>query len=163
MIASTNRWSSPVAQALLALLLSIASNALLFGLGLDQYFDVLAQPSFAPEGWFIGTVWLFLFAMHGYAKGLIDRSGSPMASLASRAVLILIVSNACYGFYVLPLLETTRIPGLLGNLLCLGLGAFAIGVSWFVSKTAALLILPMIFWITFATVIVGGQIAFNGL
>ena len=159
----SSRWLSPVVQAFLALLLSVTSNALLFGLNLDQYFDVIQQPSFAPEGWVIGTVWFFLFAMHGYAKGLIDQSNSPMATLASRSLLVLIVSNACYGFYVPPLLETTRIPGLLGNLLCLGLGAFSLGASWSVSRTAALLILPMILWISFATVIVGGQIALNGL
>ncbi|MDJ0684019.1 MAG: tryptophan-rich sensory protein [Alphaproteobacteria bacterium] len=158
-----HRLTTPIKYTLFALLIAIGSNAAIFGLGFDGNFEALAQPDFVPEGWIIGTVWLILFAMHGYGWGLLKSVQSESASLAANTVFVLVLVNASYGFYALPLLEITRLPALLGNLLSMCIGCFAMGLAWRVSRTGALLLFPIVVWLVFATIIVGGQISLNGL
>jgi tryptophan-rich sensory protein len=63
---------------------------------------------------------------------------------------ILITFCLVWPFYAFS--ETSRLPGLLGNIGVLLLAAFAVWQLWPVSRPAAIMIAPVAIWITIATV-----------
>jgi tryptophan-rich sensory protein len=126
--------------------LAVALNGLVFALGWDK-----AAPPAATDlpGWVVGTVWLFLFAGMGAARSLVatgcDESGGSTAILVSALILLC----AAYPFYAL--LSGSRVIGLIGNVVTVGATLYVVWRLWPVSRSAAMLVFPIVPWIIFAS------------
>lgn len=112
-------------------------------------YDALELPSWAPPGWLFGPVWTVLYVMIGIAGWLLWRgatSGRSKALLfwAVQLVLNLVWTPLFFGAdrYGIALLEI---------LLLWGFIVATIIVGWRVSRFAALLLIPYLAWVSFAT------------
>ena len=146
-----------LANAAAAVALAAVVNVLIASLGLSGPDESLRDPIFAPPGWFIGVVWVVLFALMGLARWSAVRAG-PAGRSRSVWALGLIVLCAGYPFYTAGF---DLLPSVIGAVATL---AAAVFVAWKlapVSRGAALLITPVIVWTAFACVLTATQIAIN--
>lgn len=111
-------------------------------------YQALELPFFAPPGWVFGPVWTVLYAMIGVAGWMLWHShggrGRPLVLWAIQLVLNLIWTPLFFGgdLYGIALLEI---------LLLLGALTLTIRASWPVSRPAALMLVPYLAWVAFAT------------
>lgn len=165
-----NTFNSPKLNgAVVNVVASIASvlliNAAIFGLrwsDIDsvQLLDNTVLPAFTPPGYAIGMVWTLLFGLMGVARWLLNKVQNSQRVNHQKLVVYLILFCLAHPLYSLAI--DSRLGALLGNL---GTIALAIYVAIYIrtsSKNAALLILPTIAWVTYATVILVAVIRARG-
>jgi tryptophan-rich sensory protein len=146
-----------VANVVGAVALASVVNALHRRLRPERAGPDAARPAFTPPGWVIGAVWVALFALMGLARWSAVAAGSAGRS-RSAWVLALIVLCVSYPFYTSGF---DLLPSMIGNLVTLVAAVF---VAWKlvpVSRRAAVLIVPVIAWISFACVLTATQLAIN--
>lgn len=144
-----------VAAVLLPLGVGVAGSLGTFDAVRDWY-PTLVQPSFAPPTWVFGPVWTTLYLMMGLASWLVWRQG-PARPEVRRGLGLYTVQlglNLAWSFLFFgwrqPLLALVEIAVLL-VLIAVTIRRFAA-----VSRTAALLMLPYLAWVGFATALNGG-------
>jgi len=120
------------------------------------WYPSLVRPSFAPPTWVFGPVWTALYAMMGVASWLVWRQGfaqpevrGALAVYGVQLVFNLIWSWLFFGLQR-PFLALLDIVVLL-VLIVVSVIRFAA-----VDRRAALLLLPYLAWVAFATVLNGG-------
>jgi tryptophan-rich sensory protein len=118
---------------------------------------------YEPPGFVIPLVWFVLFTLLAIARYQLTRSGDG----AGGPVVALAVLCATYAYYTLGLARLTGVSalwfGLFGNILVI---IAALAVAYLArqeSATAALLVVPVAIWTSFATAIVVGQMRLQGL
>ncbi|MCP2241497.1 TspO/MBR family protein [Lentzea aerocolonigenes] len=111
----------------------------------DEYLG-LQRPSWAPPAWLFGPVWTVLYALIALSGWLAWRNGAGRGELTMFGVQL--VLNALWtplffglGWYALAFAEIV--------LLWLSIVALAV-VFWWRSRTAALLLVPYLAWVSFA-------------
>jgi tryptophan-rich sensory protein len=109
----------------------------------------LRDAPWTPPGWFIGAVWVCLYTALGVALWMLNRVPATQRTPGKVAVLVLLGVLVTWTFYAFS--ETTRWPGLIGNIVILLLALFIVWRLWPVSRSAALLVAPVAVWITVAT------------
>jgi tryptophan-rich sensory protein len=123
-----------------------AIGSLINSAGMDWY-DSLEQPSIAPPGPTFGIVWTILYAMIAVSGWLAWRATSRPAPTLTWAVQMGLNFAWTAVFFGLESIG--------GGLIVIGLLLAAIVVSalvaWRVSHAAALLLVPYIAWVGFAT------------
>jgi tryptophan-rich sensory protein len=114
---------------------------------------------FEPPGFVIPLAWFVLFFLLGIARYHVTQT--TKSSMANWLLIALAVLCASYAYYTLGLAQITGLSalwyGLAGNILVI---IFALVVAYklsAVSTTAALLVVPVALWTTFATAIVVGE------
>jgi tryptophan-rich sensory protein len=108
-----------------------------------------------PPGWFIGAVWVCLYTLLGISLWALNRVSEPPRSSLKVAVFVLLAVLVTWTFYAFA--ESTRLPGLLGNIAIFVVVAYVVWTLWPHSRPAALMVAPVAVWITIATAtIVGG-------
>ncbi|MEZ6022349.1 MAG: tryptophan-rich sensory protein [Hyphomonadaceae bacterium] len=113
------------------------------GLNADPALDAVP---YAPPGWFVGLVWLIIYPMWGAARWYARQTG--LAGVRrSRWVAALIVWGLLYPIIVA---ATPTIMDAGVNVVSLALAIIAAWQVRGVSRRAAWLIMPSIFWIAFA-------------
>ena len=140
-IASLPR-SSLATDIALPVVLALATNGLIFALGWRQP-DHDIQPGSAPPGYVIGIVWTVLFALMGAAR---------YHATAKRMVTALIALCLAYPFYTLGLQD--RMIGLAGIAVTGTLAIYIVLYQWQRARRAALLLLPLVAWLTFAAMLI---------
>ncbi|WP_410766265.1 TspO/MBR family protein [Haloferax sp. DFSO60] len=118
---------------------------------IGSWYDTLVRPWFAPPNWVFGPVWVTLFTLMGVAAYLVSQSNSPRSRRAlivfgGQLVVNVAWSAAFFGLES-PALGLVVIVGLLGGIL-LTIWEFAQ-----VDRRAALLLVPYLAWVAFATVL----------
>lgn len=117
-----------------------------------DFYRELARPDWAPPGWLFGPVWTVLYGMMGVAAWLVWRAqGFADARWALTLFIVQLVANGLWSwlFFVwqqgaLALTEITLLWLLI---------AATISLFWRISKTAAILLIPYLAWVTFASVL----------
>lgn len=113
---------------------------------IPAWYAFLYKPAFSPPNWLFGPVWTLLYLMMGAAGWLVWRRAGVGALRAFWAQLAL---NAAWT----PLFFGLRSP--LAGLVCIACMwlaiAWAIAGFWRVSRPAALLLLPYLAWVSFAS------------
>lgn len=146
------------ASAALVAGLAVLGNLALQLLDIDQGGAAeLRDPAFAPPGWVIGAVWVVLFALLGLARwAAVARDGAgPRAELALWALIALCL---LYPYYTN---SFSVWPAFLGAMVaCVAAAAVALGLRRR-SRRAALLLLPLIGWTAFASLLTATKIAIN--
>jgi translocator protein len=142
-------------------LLALISNGIIFALNWSLSSDSNElQPLWAPPGWAIGVVWLLLLAALGVARWfIIVREGKSRASGAGW-VTGLAVFCCFYPFWTLAF--DSRFMGLIGNMLTLLLSGWVMVKVRNISKRATAIVVLVIAWVIFATVLLVRLIQLNG-
>ncbi|MEM0967058.1 MAG: TspO/MBR family protein [Verrucomicrobiota bacterium] len=128
---------------------------------LEGWYDSLKKPPGTPPTGTFGPVWLIIYAMMGLSLALL-LSKEAQRSLKRRALTWFVVqfclnlswTPAFFGLQRIDLALVIIIPMLLAILM-------TIRSSWPVSKTAALLLLPYLLWVGYATYLNAGFLVLN--
>lgn len=126
-------------------------GALLTTTGPGSWYDTLVKPSFTPPSWVFGPIWTTLYILMGISLYLILmewRDGTdvqiPLALFGIQLVL-----NILWSFFFFDLKSSST--GLAGILL-LWVFILATIISFFkINRTAALLLLPYLAWVSLAS------------
>lgn len=121
--------------------------------GFQSWYAAIEKPFFTPPGWVFGPVWTILYVLMGVAAFLVWRRG-----LAVRAVRVALgwflgqlVLNALWS----PVFFGWHRIGLALIVIVLLWAAIVVTLYRFlrVSRVAALLLVPYLLWVSFATVL----------
>jgi translocator protein len=122
-----------------------------------DWYPTLNKPSWTPPGWLFGPVWTVLYMMMGVAAWLAWRAGDARAALGIFAVQLAL--NMAWSF----LFFGMKSP--VSGLICIVLMWIAIVATILAfrrkSGLAALLMLPYLAWVSFATALNGAIVALN--
>jgi len=116
----------------------------------QTWYTTLQKPSFTPPGWFIGTVWIILYTLMGISLYLVWNKGLRNKRVKNSLYLfgLQLILNAVWSFLFFGL----RSPFLaLIEIVFLWVAiAFTILKFYKISKTAGLLLIPYIVWVSVA-------------
>lgn len=117
---------------------------------ISTWYATLAKPSFAPPDWVFGPVWTALYTMMGICAYIVWREGlsDPRVKAAMAVFAIQLAANASWSAAFFGL--RSPLAGLAVILLLWTLIALNIQKFREVSRTAGLLLIPYILWVTFA-------------
>ena len=115
-----------------------------------SFYAQLSKPSWAPPAWVFGPVWTVLYGLMGIAAWLVWRSPGP-----KRAALTLfgaqLVANALWSWLFFAwhrgALAAVEILVLLALIVAM------IVAFWRISRVAALLMVPYLLWVAFASLL----------
>ncbi len=149
---------SPWVVTLLFVILMLGGGLLIGTVSMpDGWFAALVKPSFQPPNWLFGPVWSILYVLIGLAGArlfLTAPSSTAMRLWWAQLVLNFLWSPAFFALHQ-PLVALVIIALLLAVIGALIYRAYA------VNRTAALLLLPYLLWVGFATVLNGAIVALN--
>jgi len=148
-----------VAALVAAVLLPLAVGVLGSFSTMDSvrtWYPTLVRPSFAPPSWVFGPVWTTLYLMMGLASWLVWRQG--LARPEVRGALgyygVQLVFNLIWSWLFFGLQRPFfALLDIVVLLVLIGVTAIRFAA---VSRGAALLLLPYLAWVAFATVLNGG-------
>jgi translocator protein len=115
-----------------------------------DFYRELVLPSWAPPGWLFGPVWTLLYALMGISAWLVWRA---KAFAGARSALVLFIAQLAVNALWTWLFFMWR-QGALAFAEILLLWALILGTMllfWRVSKVAAILLVPYLAWVTFAS------------
>jgi tryptophan-rich sensory protein len=134
----------------LAVTAGLLFNGLALWLGRDMVSD--SRPWFALPGWISAIVWLSLFALLGASRWMLNSYTIIGVAAARTMVTLLILCCLLWPFYSLPIIDV-RIA-LFGNAATILLAAATIVIVRRRSIEAASLVMPLVVWLAFSTLVV---------
>ncbi len=120
---------------------------------IPTWYSLLQKPSFTPPSWLFAPVWFLLYILMGISAFLIWRKGFRQFQVRESIIIftVQLFLNALwsYAFFGLksPLIGLLVIVPLWTAILLTMLNFYK------VSKTASLLLIPYILWVSYATVL----------
>lgn len=128
-------------------------GAIFTGPAIGSWYAQLNRPSFAPPSWIFAPVWTILFALMGVAAFLVWRKG--LNRREARVALAIFIFQLALNVLWSVLFFGLRNPkAAFIELVVLWLTIIATIVAFFkVSKTASLLLLPYVLWVSFAGIL----------
>lgn len=120
---------------------------------IPAWYATLQKPSFNPPNWLFAPVWILLYLLMGTAFYLIWQKGfhSKNSKIALGLFVAQLILNTAwslffFGYHFLGLA--------LVEIIILWISIFLTILSfWKISKSAALLLLPYLLWVSFATLL----------
>jgi translocator protein len=134
------------------LLVSLATGAIgaLATRNAREFYGGLVKPTWAPPGWLFGPVWTVLYVLMGIAAWLVWRTaGWAGAAGALTLYLVQLVCNASWSWVFFAWRRGAL--ALADIVLLLGLIVATIVAFARVDRLAAVLLLPYLAWVMFAT------------
>ncbi|MGD9479956.1 TspO/MBR family protein [Shinella sp. G-2] len=146
-------------------LVYLAFIILVLGIGLligasnvpDDWYQSLAKPSFNPPNWVFAPVWSLLYIVIGVVGARTWLS--LRRSMAMRLWFAQMIFNFAWSPVFFGLRDPTSAMIIILGLLVSVAGFIA--VSWRQDRTAALLFLPYLAWVAFASALNGAILALN--
>lgn len=142
-------WKGALISVLIVEILGLLSGLLSGNTG--QAYQSYVKPALSPPGWLFGVAWVILYALMGLAAYLIFSEqvqqkikGSGLKLFAVQLAVNLLWPVVFFRFDLLW-------PAVVLIVLLDVLVVFTICSFWKVNRTAALLMLPYLLWILFAT------------
>ncbi|MFZ1530447.1 MAG: TspO/MBR family protein [Ferruginibacter sp.] len=116
---------------------------------INGWYQTIQKPSWNPPNWIFGPVWTVLYILMGIAAALVwhSRSADKKIALALFAFQFVLNLLWTYIFFGMHNLQLALIEIMLLSV------SIAITLYWFlkVNKTAAVLLLPYLMWVSFAS------------
>ena len=118
---------------------------------IPEWYATLAKPSFSPPNWIFAPVWTLLYILMGLAAALVWRKGlqSPQVRTALVVFLIQLILNMIWSVLFFGL--RSPLYGLVDIVFLWVMILVTIAQFFKVSTPAAVLLIPYILWVTFAT------------
>ena len=128
-------------------------GALVTSTGPGSWYETLVKPSFNPPSWLFGPVWTLLYILMGISLYLVILEGRKGRDVRIPLVLfaIQLVLNTLWSFAFFAMESP-----LTGLMVIISLWIFIVAtmVAFFpVRKAATWLLVPYLFWVSFATVL----------
>lgn len=136
-------------SALTPMVLAGLANLIIYATGWGAEDPAYDAVSFAPPGWVVGTIWLAIFPMWGYARWRAFQAGTSGRDESWWAVAL--VAWALAYPIVVTFLDTAGSAW--SNVFSLALAAVTAWRLSTVSKPAAAWVLPSLAWLTFASIL----------
>jgi len=121
--------------------------------GPGSWYETINKPAFNPPGWVFGPVWTLLFILMGISLFLVWKAGSEKRdvklalSFFGLQLMLNILWSALFFGIESPGLAFIEIlilwSAILGN----------ITIFYRISRTASALLVPYLFWVTFASIL----------
>lgn len=108
----------------------------------------LQDAPWTPPGAFIGGVWTVLYTLMALSLWILNQIPTDESSLLKYGVIFLIAFCLVWPFYAFS--NTSRVPGLVGNIGILIIVLFLVWRLYPSSKTATFLVAPVGIWISIA-------------
>jgi translocator protein len=125
------------------------------GDGFNSWYSTIEKPAFTPPNWVFGPVWTILYLLMGVAAFLVWRKGLQLRTvrIALGWFLVQLVLNTLWT----PIFFGLHHIGWAFAVIVLLWVAIAVAMYCFsrVSTTAAILLVPYLLWVSFATVLNG--------
>ena len=140
----------PIAAGIVFVLLCYAPAFLGVYFRPDEWYAQLRKPAWTPPGWLFGPVWTLLYGMMAAASFLVWRRGGFVAQRRALGLFLFqLVLNAAWS----PLFFGMHSPALaFADIVLLWLTLLATIVAfWKVQVAAAVLLLPYLGWVSFAS------------
>lgn len=117
------------------------------------WYAALARPLFAPPDWVFAPVWTLIFTLMGISAYLVSREGmtDPGVRAALSVFVLQLVVNVSWSAAFFGL--RSPLAGLVVIALLWALIVLTIRKFWTISRIAGALLLPYIFWVSFAAVL----------
>ena len=116
----------------------------------NAWFRALDLPSFMPPGWAFGVAWTILYILLGLAVAMIIHArGAPGRGLILGLFVVQLLINYAWSPVFFALHQVTLALGLIASMIVLTI--ILIVLMRRVRGTAALLMLPYLAWLCFAT------------
>lgn len=127
----------------------------------NTWYANLNKPSFNPPNWLFGPAWTTLYVLMGVAFYLVWREGfqKKEVKVASALFVFQLILNAGWSFFFFGLRSPAY--GLVEIVILWVAIIFTIFSFSLVSRASALLMLPYILWVTFATLLNYSILALN--
>lgn len=149
-----SRWASDAVRLIVSIL--IAQSAGVVGSfftapAIPTWYETLVKPSFTPPNWVIGPVWVVLYTLIGIALFLVWRMGLEKREvrIAIGIFAVQLVLNALWSWAFFGL--QSPLTGLIVIIVLWVAILLNIVIFYRISKTAGLLLIPYILWVSFAT------------
>jgi len=128
-------------------------GALTTDTGRSAWYQGLIKPSFNPPGWVFGPVWTTLYLLMGIAAFLVWREGASRAGVGW--ALVLFAGQLALNAVWTPVFFGLHSMGGALAIILLMWGAIVatIVAFWPISHAAAMLLIPYLLWVSFATVL----------
>ena len=118
---------------------------------IKTWYVTLAKPSFNPPSWLFGPVWLILYLLMGVAMYLVYKKGWPVSQKALIFFGIHLLVNAAWSIIFF---GQRQIGWALADIVVMWLMiVISMYLFWQLDRRAALLLLPYLAWVSFATVL----------
>lgn len=115
-----------------------------------RWLPSLNLPRWQPPGAVFGPVWTVLYTLMGVSLRLVRKApASPQRDRATRLFAVQLALNGLWSFLFFGLRSPAA--GLLDVLPLLAAVAMTVRAMWSVSRPAALLLVPYLSWVAFAT------------
>ena len=125
------------------------------------WYAALTKPSFNPPNWIFAPVWTTLYALMGLAAGLVYNKGAKRPEV-KQALFVFVAQLILNVLWSIMFFGAHQILGafvIIVALLILILGTILRFVR--ISKPAAILIVPYLLWVGFATVLTAAVYVLN--
>ncbi len=123
------------------------------GQGFSSWYAAIEKPCFTPPSWVFGPVWTILYLLMGMAAFLVWQRGlgSRIVRIALVWFLVQLALNAAWT----PVFFGLHRIGLALVVIVLLWGAILVTMYYFlrVSRSAGMLLVPYLLWVSFATVL----------
>ena len=115
-----------------------------------SWYPTLVKPSFSPPGFYIGLIWIVLFTLMGISLFLIWREtpSNPAARIALYFFAVQLIVNVLWSVAFFGM--RSPISGLVVIAFLWVLILITIIKFWPINRTAALLLIPYIVWVSIA-------------
>jgi len=121
--------------------------------GPGSWYASLRKPGFTPPGWVFGPVWAVLYVLMGVAAFLVWRKGAAHRAVRS-ALVLFAVQLALNGLWSPAFFGLRSLAAGMVVIVLLWVVLVATVVRfWRVSAAAGELLLPYLFWVSFALVL----------
>ncbi len=116
----------------------------------STWYPMLIKPAYTPSGQIIGAVWIILFTLMGISLFLIWREGKDMPEVnfalfvfAAQLIVNILWSAAFFGLQ-------SPLAGMIVIIVLWALILITTFRFWPINRTAALLLVPYVLWVSFA-------------
>lgn len=127
------------------------AGAIFTSKSIPEWYSTLQKPSINPPSWVFGPVWTTLYALMGISAFIISEKKVKGKKLALSVFAAQLILNFLWTFLFFgmrsPVAALVEIIALWISILV------TIILFWKISKTAALLLIPYLLWVSFASVL----------
>lgn len=113
------------------------------------WYPTLVKPSWNPPAWVFGPVWTLLYAMMAVAAWLVWRRVDWGVALLAFGVQLVLNTAWSFCFFA----QRNPLAGLVDILLLWVAIVITLVLFWRVDRLAGWLLVPYLFWVTFATML----------
>jgi translocator protein len=117
----------------------------------SSWYPTLIKPNFSPPAWLFAPVWVLLYFLMGISLYLIWQNKAKDNKKSLIIFGIQLILNAFWSFLFFGL--KSPLYGLIDILLLLAAIIFTIAFSFKISYYAAILLIPYLAWVCFATIL----------